>query len=448
MIADIGIRRFPILVPLLLAAVAAVAAVAAMLPGGTLGTCALLLFGLSLTLAFRREPGLQLVVIAAFVVRAGAALVHAYAVALPDSQLDARSFEMLAQDWAMGGWATVIKNFSIGAFTYPWLISVPYLVLGHSQLMAQSFNVLLGTLVVVNVYRLARHYYDHRTALRLCWIAALFPSLVLYSAITMREVFVTYPLTLGLVYFSRWITEHSPRLFIMGSLCFLIAGTFHYAILMCYVTFVSIFFVRNFAAAIRSRNALQVLLQAGVGLVVVPVMLYAALNYQTDFGRLADVVVDLPKTLQLIDRVMASRAEGRLAYLQTAEIKTFADFLTVAPLRLLYFLFSPFPWNLQAAADAFLALDGIFYALLVAGAILSLIRGHASVSTWPIFAAIVTMAIVFSFGTSNSGTAFRHRGKIAPLLIAVSAAFVRPSRGRTGTPPAPIPASPQVSSLH
>lgn len=445
MILRIGTGRFPILLTLLLAAMAAVASVAAMLPGGTLGTCALLLFGLSLLFAFRHEPGLQLVVIAAFVMRAGAALVHAYAVALPDSQLDARSFEMLAQDWAMGGWATVMKNFSVGAFTYPWLISVPYLVLGHSQLMAQSFNVLLGTLVVVNVYRLARHYYDHRTALRLAWIAAAFPSLVLYSAITMREVFVTYPLTLGLIYFSRWISEHSARLFIMGSVCFFVAGTFHYAILMCYVTFVSIFFIKSFFSAMRSGNPLQVLLLAGVGLVLLPVMLYAALNYQTDFGRLADVVVDLPKTLQLIDRVMTSRAEGRLAYLQTAEIKTLADFLTIAPLRMFYFLFSPFPWDLQAGADAFLALDGIFYAVLVVGAFWSLVRRHASISTWPIFAAIVTMTIVFSFGTSNSGTAFRHRGKVAPLLIAVSAAIVRPSRGRAGTP-APLSGPQQASS--
>jgi 4-amino-4-deoxy-L-arabinose transferase-like glycosyltransferase len=294
--------------------------------------------------------------------------------------------------------------------------------------MVQSINVLLGTLVVVGVYRLAFHHFEHRIALRLAWVAALFPSLVLYSAITMREVFVTYPLVLGLIQFSTWLSSRSPKHFILGTLFFLLAGTFHYAILMCYITFVGLFFVINFVKTMKYGNGVQIVIQTSAALVGAPVMIWLVLNYQTDFGRLADVIGDLPKLLQLIDKTMSSRVAGRLAYLQGAEIKTFGDLLTLMPLRVAYFLFSPFPWELQAAADAFLSLDGMLYAVLVGASIRSLVKRHASRSTWPIFAAIVTMAAIFSFGTSNSGTAFRHRAKIAPLLIAVSASLVRPHR--------------------
>lgn len=418
---------------LVLGGIAALTASAAMLPGGLLGICSLLLFAILLAIVLRRDPSAQLVILSAFTIRAAAAFVHAYVVALPDSQLDARSFESLAADWAAGGWHVVLNNFSLGAFTYSWLISLPYLAFGQSQLMAQSINVLLGSLVVLNIYKVASYLFDRRVALRLAWVAALFPSLILYSSITMREVFVTYPLTLGLLYLTRWLSEQSIHLLVAGTICFLVSGTFHYAILMCYMVIIVVFFARNFLATLRKGKSLALLGQLFAGLTILPIAVYGVLNYQTDFGRLSDVLVDLPKVLQLVDRVMASRAEGRLAYLQTAQITTIGDFLTIAPLRFAYFLFSPFPWSLSSAADAFLSLDGVLYVVLVLSSLWCLVRKHSQAPAWPIFAAAITMAVVFSFGTSNSGTAFRHRAKIAPLLIAVSAPLVLPRRTSAGT---------------
>lgn len=416
-------------------------AAAAALPGGILGLCALLLFAVPLLYSLRKQPSLQLVITLAFAVRAAASIVHSYAVALPDSHMDAIGFELLAQEWASGGWRTIAANFKIGAFTYSWLISIPYFLFGHSPLMVQAINVLLGTLIVLNVYRLASFYFDDRTALRLTYVAALFPSLVLYSAITMREVFVTYPLTLGLIFFARWLRERKSLYFALGTGSFLIAGIFHYAVLMCYLVFVSSFLLKNFIDTVKHGSAFQIVVQLFAGVTVVPTMLYVVLTFRTDFGRLIDLLGDLPKFIQLMDRVMSSRVEGRLAYLQGAEITTFGDILAIGPLRVLYFLFSPFPWQIQAAADVFLSLDGLLYAAMVLIIILAVVRGRGRADLWPVLVAMITMSIVFSFGTSNSGTAFRHRAKIAPLFIVASGAMLA-GRRQDKVAAGPAPATP------
>ena len=47
-------------------------------------------------------------------------------------------------------------------------------------------------------------FWPKKTAVRTAWIAALFPTLVLFSAINRREVAVVYPFVLGLLYFVHW----------------------------------------------------------------------------------------------------------------------------------------------------------------------------------------------------------------------------------------------------
>jgi hypothetical protein len=110
----------------------------------------------------------------AFLLRAGLAILQCYIFQLPDSQADALTFELKGWDWAAAGWGTVLENFTTNAYLYSWLISILYAITDRSPLMIQGVNVLLGTLSVYLVWRIAGLISsgNRRVANTAAWIAA------------------------------------------------------------------------------------------------------------------------------------------------------------------------------------------------------------------------------------------------------------------------------------
>jgi len=132
-------------------------------------------------------------ILLAFLLRMGLALFHAYVMPLPDSGADARTFERLgwqvAEAWFMGEEAPTLY----GAYIYANWIGVLYFIFGRIPLVAQFTNVLLGTFTIYLTWKLAHLITNSRRgALISALIIELFPTLNLYSAITMRESFIVF----------------------------------------------------------------------------------------------------------------------------------------------------------------------------------------------------------------------------------------------------------------
>lgn len=231
--------------------------------GSTLGVglAFLALAGLVVAAAARRYRGAAIALAVAFALRAGAALVQAATHGLPDSTMDAVTFDATAWQWA-GDFANIGSHFTLEAYLYSWLLAFPYALFGHSDLMAQSINVLLGTLIVLNVFLLARELWDERAARRAAWVAALWPSLILYSAILLREAAYVYPLTLGAFLLARWFNDPRARWLILSALAFGLAAWFHRGAVPALLVMLA---VPTFAAAraIYRRRRQAVLMHTG-----------------------------------------------------------------------------------------------------------------------------------------------------------------------------------------
>jgi hypothetical protein len=93
------------------------------------------------------------------------------------------------------------------------------------------------------------------------------------------------------------------------------------------------------------------------------------------------------------------------------------------PLRLVYFVFSPMPYDVRGVGDlAAIILDSSFYYFLVYIIVRSRkIMNDNMFRILPkiFFILFLTVSIGFALGTENSGTAMRHRSKIFPALIIV-----------------------------
>jgi hypothetical protein len=412
-------RRLPALAPAAAAlAAVAVAALVVMLPlADVLGIAAM---GTALAVVFTvawRVPAVRMPLLVAFALRTLASLVQAYVMELPGAGLDAVSFERIGYDWSRDGVGSLLNTFGTGALLYSWIIAVLYALFDRSTVMIQTVNVLFGTLIVYNCFLMARFCWGERVAVKAAWTAALFPTMILFSAITLREIAVGYPLTLGAYFFARWRQDDRPADIGAAILCFGMANAFHTAVIgvMGYTVFAVV--ARTFGSLARGdlRSSGRTL----VGMAVVGVVVVGVVAYGVGSANPLWYLDAFSSPEQLRGQQMGGGLD-RTDYLRGMVTNNLSDLVWQTPIRLTFFLFMPFPWLVRAVVDIVGLVDSLLYMSLA----FSMWRARklvwASRPASGITGLLVSTLIVFGLVVSNYGTAIRHRAKIAPLFAAVA----------------------------
>ncbi len=393
------------------------------------GTITLLLALFVVGLVATRNRPVATPLLVAFALRALAAIVDVYVYQLPGNS-DGPNWDRGAAYYARNGVAGTLEYVGTGHELYKWMMSVLYALFGRSALMIQGINVLLGTLVILNTWRLAKQLGgDERSCNRVAWTVALFPSMIFFSASLLREAAVTYPLTLSALALAKWFTERRPIQLIGAFTALLVSMAFHSggaAVLLFAGLWLSGSWLRE-AVTLRFRNFGRNTLALLLGLGVLGLVLSSGFGMQK-FGGLET------GDMTVLGERQEGFAHGRSVYLGDLRADTPMDLVWQAPIRVTYFLFAPFPWMLTAVSDAFGLIDSGLFFLLV----LRVIRRRGALRTQPatvlILGVFAAMALVFALGVSNYGTALRHRNKMLPLLLAASMALPLPKRVAKAVP--------------
>ncbi|WP_213697473.1 glycosyltransferase family 39 protein [Acetomicrobium sp.] len=362
-------------------------------------------------------------ILLAFLLRMGLALFHAYVMPLPDSGEDAVMFERLgwqvAEAWFMGEEAPSLY----GSFIYANWIGVLYFIFGRIPLVAQFTNVLLGTFTVYLTWKLAHLITNSRRgALISALIIALFPTLNLYSAITMRESFIVFFTVTSAYCFFLWL-KRGRLMQMFGAVTLLLpASALHGG--MVFIEIVYLFFFSFYHP--KKKRWVAISLNSLIGILLITLAVFGGL-------MLTD---KLPKDISLLfsadylgERTQIA-ARDRAAYLTSFVPTSPLSMLLQTPLRILYFLYTPFVWMVSAAVD----IVGFFDALLYIFLSIYTFKGLASLRRkdkllfWGIVLILVVFLVVFAWGTSNYGTAIRHRQKIVWLLSVPAAIGIAKSR--------------------
>ena len=105
---------------------------------------------------------------------------------------------------------------------------------------------------------------------------------------------------------------------------------------------------------------------------------------------------------------------------------TWLDTVWKIPIRVMYFLFSPFPWDMRKLQHILNLIDGLVYLLL------TIQIWHARRLIWGdkrarwILLVCLAMVVVLSFGTGNFVQSTRHRAKMfVPLIVLASSKLLR-----------------------
>ena len=376
---------------------------------GTVAACAFLV---SLLLVPDHQQ--SAILVAAFAFRIAVSVVHVAGFALPDSQFDARTFEQIAWLWARDG--RLFDDFTTGSYLYSWLSSSIYLLFGRVPFLLHVINSYFGTLSIYFVMRSARQLLpDSRLDRPVGWILAFYPSAVLYSVLTMREAPMVLALSVSIHLLLSWVTTRRIA-FGLGAVSFAIVAQLFHAGMVGATLAVLLIYSRVSLQSVTVRNnvrplTLFVVLATAIG--VMQFSLRTGLGLEKVWGLLREFDIDIIASWQ------AYSARGRGAYLSGVEMDAWLDLIWNLPLRVLYFLGTPFIWMVVQVRDVLGLLDALVFLYMALRIALDIRqRRFLTVGVYLSVALVIAAVVaVFALGTSNYGTAFRHRAKVFPWLL-------------------------------
>ncbi|MEM3714771.1 MAG: glycosyltransferase family 39 protein, partial [Nitrososphaeria archaeon] len=150
----------------------------------------------------------RVIILVAFTLRLILLLVNSYLFTLPEViGSDAGMFEATALNWSQNGLAWLFNNFTSGAFLYSWFIAVFYVIFGHNPFLIEFINVLFGTFTVLVVYLICGEIFSRKEALISAFITSIFPSLVYFSVVMLREAPAVFFFTYGTYLLLKWFKE-------------------------------------------------------------------------------------------------------------------------------------------------------------------------------------------------------------------------------------------------
>ncbi|MAA75697.1 MAG: hypothetical protein CMN28_13430 [Salinisphaeraceae bacterium] len=378
----------------------------------------------ALVLIFR-NPALRGPILAAAAARFSLLFIHHFVFKLLPGRGDAHRFYGYAVEYSDRGFWGALSTFDAStAYGYSSLLGAVFSLTGHAWVIAESLNILLSILLVVLTARLAGYCgADRKNAVLAAYIVALNPFTAQYGVVVLREMVVVLPFMLGVVAF---VSRGQPQNVVRIALCgcgIAVASLFHGSMIVALVGIgLGLYLAHSGVGArekVRGRQRAQ---QGAVMLLtVVGIAVAAPFVIETDISKIGKLE-EGDFIAQINDQVEGA-ARGGSAYLKGYQASGPVDLILTAPLRVIYFLYSPLPWDVRSPGHVIGFFDAIVY-FWVTYFFWRAYRARVfNQKALAVTGILMVSILAFSFGTSNAGTAIRHRAKFNYALVAVACAM-------------------------
>ena len=382
--------------------------------------------------------------LAAFMLRAFLVILDNYYFSLPGGTADAKGYVVQAQVISeKHGLAILLNMFSDeNNFFISRIISIFFTLTDKSEMMAQGISVALGTASVYLVYRLSLLLWNKYAAIKAAWIMSLHPSMVLFSALVLKEAYVTFFLLLTLIptiLFIRKLNDtkeiklKNKRYYLLNNYTLLLLITSGFFLLknihggIFAGFFILIFFLLFHLIQIEFNNLkkgrVSYLLVMMFIMVVLSLVLWSLelikIPYLPGPGNITNLYDILLRKFN-VGTISHYNGDYGSAFPTWTIPNNIIEFFPKILARILYFSYSPFPWDIKRYAHLFGLAD-------------SLIMIYLSVSAWRnrkliwenptsrfLLILLVTYLIIYGLGTSNFGTSIRHKTKFIFILICLA----------------------------
>lgn len=307
-------------------------------------------------------------------------------------------------------------NSHSAAYIYSKVIGVIYFISGRVPLLVQFVDVVLGVFIVYYVYKIIIELGATRRSAQIgSVITALFPTLCLYSAITLRENFISFFAIVSVFYFFKWLNSGTVSKLVLAVAFLLLSSVLNGAMIVIGVVY-AIFFI-FYEPKIKKWRLMSKQSLLGVFIVTLGIILFSFF-----------LMNKIPSDLRLVfsPDYMGGRvtkaARGGAAYLVGFTPNSILDIIIQTPVRIVHFLFAPFLWMISSLGQILGLIGALMYLVLVFYSIrgFKYLKKYNNPAFWAVALMLLIMIATFAWGTSNFGTAIRHRQKIVWLIIVVS----------------------------
>lgn len=364
-----------------------------------------------------RWPSVSKILFVALFVRIVVLLIGHNLFPLPDSDADAFRFENRAWGYAQDGFENILIHYK-GPHTYflSWIISIPYSLFGRNVLMAQSITLFFGMGSVFFGWLITKKLWDDNSAKKAGWFLALFPSLVLYSVLILREAYCSFFLLLAIFGMVNFFKKESYKSFFLIMFGFIAATFFHGAFIFGLIIFIIIFSFQKTVSMLNDLKNLKIKIK---NLIIISFLILSSVILINNFSDIPKVgrLVGATNVQEYILEKTQLHHKGEAKYPEWLTPKTVTEIFYKSPVRVIYFLFSPFLWDLNKLAHIIGMFDGLLYLYLTYKIFCNRKIIWADPVLRAIFLILFSYIIVFGVSTGNFGTAIRHRSKLIILFV-------------------------------
>lgn len=364
---------------------------------------------------FISDRTLRIILLVAFAIRFIIAIVNVYIMTLPAGGSDEVSFERVAWEHAQNRLGNEVAISRGGnAFYYSIYLSYIYLLVGRVPLLVQMANVLTGTLIVLFVFKctslISR---DRVTSLFAAVIAAFFPTLILHSAVLLRETFIVLFMVASFYYFLRWYYKGSLRHTVLAVILALLAISLHSGLVLILLVYAAYF------AFYRPKRRKWKFLNLKQTSMVLLATILLVITLGDKLSHYFPIGIGIGSWASYLSKFNSHAVGSGAAYLEGYVPNNLLDIIVQTPVRIIYLLLTPFPWQISSPTHLVGVVDVFLYIILIILAIIGIRFMWQRDRTLCIFMLMFFFmgTIMYAWGTSNFGTAIRHRQKLVWILI-------------------------------
>lgn len=295
---------------------------------------------------------------------------------------------------------------------YTRFLSLLYVLTDDSRWFAQFLNFAFGILCLLYLRRIVYLLDINETKAKyVLLIASLMPFQNVYSVVLMREAWVNFFIVLSMYHFICWYLQigNSGKRIILTLTSILLASWMHagaFGLLIGYfLAFVTYFRIGDKVRISKSSYAALFFLLIFAIVLILNANALLSKFIVSDFAEYA--------------ATKSSGEGGESDYLTWLDLSSPQKILMFLPLKVIYFIYSPIIVDWRGINDvvAFM-LDSTIYLYLswVIFTRKTAVPKYRLLKRYLLISFLVT-TVVFAFGTSNTGTAIRHRAKICSVML-------------------------------
>lgn len=373
----------------------------------------------------KKKPHLKNILIIFLLIRIILIFINLELFSLPESAGDAFKFIRIASEMVNNGLYENIFNPQLGTYfkhSYSWLLALFFSIFGESYLLATSITLALSMLTIYILEDLLKLLWGNLNFNNILFLVTLMPSFILYSVLPLREILFTFLLLIAFLNAGLFLKYNKFFNSIVSIIFFFIAGTIHgggnigLILFICYLAF------RYSKSILIQFYNLNINIFNITILIFLYLVIISYINDNLVFSKIGSF--SLLMDPEYISKFADQRTLGDAAYPIFLIPSSDKDLIWIIPLKFLYFLFGPFPWDIKSSIHLVGFFEGLVYLYLSFIIIFSFKKILNNDLALLLLICLIFYVLAFAIGTSNFGTGFRHRAKFFIFIVSLAAPFI------------------------